>query len=260
MASKMTLPKFQIEVGLAQPLVVFLVLTAIAAYMNNREERNNVRYVGLSSQLLMLSQRLAKDAQQTLTGSPAAFAALTESKTSLSNILAKLDKGDGTLPATTGEARAALDDLMKISGKTLQDVQVLEAGRAGLVTLANTVAAINTVSAEFRGLTQSMMEDYRGAQREQAARFALATERIGKDASMAMGMDVTIEQVARLGIDTLAAEESLAALPAGDANVARAGACSITTAIAFRYWFPRCAIWWLPRKQPGRSSRIPVLC
>jgi len=111
---------------------------------------------------------------------------------------------------------------MKISGKTLQDVQVLEAGRAGLVTLASTVASINTVSTEFRGLTQNMMEAYRGAQREQVARFALATERIGKDASMAMGMDVTIEQVARLGIDTLAAEESLAALPAEDANVVRA--------------------------------------
>ncbi len=221
MASKMTSPNSRLKL-FGAAAAIFLVLTAIAAYMNNLEERNNVRYVGLSSQLLMLSQRLAKDAQQTLTGSPAAFAALTESKTSLSNILAKLDKGDGMLPATTGEARAALDGLMKISGKTLQDVQALEAGRAGLVTLANTVAAINTVSAEFRSLTQSMMEDYKGAQREQAARFALATERIGKDASMAMGMDVTIEQVARLGIDTLAAEESLAALPAGDANVARA--------------------------------------
>ncbi|OGS96286.1 MAG: hypothetical protein A3K04_04925 [Gallionellales bacterium RBG_16_56_9] len=221
MAFKLTLPKSKLKV-FGAAAAIFLVMTAIAAYMNYLEERNNVRYVGFSSQLLMLSQRLAKDAQQTLSGSPAAFAALTESKTSLANILTKLDKGDDTLPATTGEARVVLDELMKISNKTLQDVQALEGGRAGMVTLGNTVAAINTVSAEFRSLTQSMMEVYKGPQKEQVTRFALATERIGKDVSMAMGVEVTIDQVARIGIDSLAAEESLAALPANDANVVRA--------------------------------------
>ena len=221
MAFKLTLAKSKMTVfGAAS--AIFMVLTAIAAYMNNLEDRNTVRYVGLSSQLLMLSQRLAKDTQQTLSGSPAAFAALSESKTNLSNILTKLDKGDGTLPATTGDARVALDELMKISGKMLLDVQALESGRAGMVTLGNTVAAINTVSAEFRSLTQNMMETYKGAQKEYVTRFALATERIGKDVSLAMGMDVTVDQVSRLGVDSLAAEENLAALPGSDPNVARA--------------------------------------
>lgn len=92
---------------------VFGVIAAIifgvtaAAYMNNREESNKVSYMGLSSQLLMLSQRLAKDAQQALSGDSAAFDALTESKTSLSNILAKLDKGDGALPPTPDPRRDA---------------------------------------------------------------------------------------------------------------------------------------------------------
>ncbi len=199
---------------------IFLVMTAIAAYMSNLEERNNVSYVGLSSQLQMLSQRIAKDAQQALLGNAAAFSALTESKASMSNILGRLDKGDSTLPATKGEARAALDQLIKISGKTLQDVQVLEDGRTGLVALGKTVATINSVSAEFRRLTQSMIESYRGAQKEQVTRFALVTERIGKDASMAMGAEVSIEHMTQLGIDILAAEESLAALPE-DAKVVR---------------------------------------
>src|SRR4030065_277377 len=101
MASKMTSPNSRLKL-FGAAAAIFLVLTAIAAYMNNLEERNNVRYVGLSSQLLMLSQRLAKDAQQTLTGSPAAFAALTESKTGPSEILGNLEKGGGTLPPTPG--------------------------------------------------------------------------------------------------------------------------------------------------------------
>jgi len=221
MAFKFTLAKFNVKV-FGAAAAVFLVTTAIAAYMNNLEDRNNVRYVGLSSQMLMLSQRLAKDAQQTLSGSQAAFSALTESKTNLSNILSKLDQGDGTLPATKGKAREVLDELMKVSSKTLQDVQTLEGGRAGMVTLGNTVAAINTVSTEFRSLTQKMMDAYKGPQKEQIIRFALATERIGKDVNQAMGIDVTPDQVSRLAIDSLAAEESLSALPTSDANVARA--------------------------------------
>ena len=220
MAPKKNISKSKTKVfGAAAAL--FLVMTAIAAYMSNVEEHNNVRYVGLSSQLQMLSQRIAKDAQQALIGNTAAFAALTESRTSMSNILDRLDKGDGTLPATKGEARAALNDLMKISSKSLQDVQVLEDGRTGLVTLGKTVATINSVSAEFRRLTQSMIENYKGFQKEQVTRFALVTERIGKDASLALGAEVTIEQMAQLGIDILAAEESLAALPSEDAKVKR---------------------------------------
>jgi len=220
MALKQKLPKSKLNIyGIAA--AIFLVMTAISAYMSNLEERNNVRFVGLSSQLQMLSQRIAKDAQQALSGSTEAFSALTESKTSMTSILDRLDKGDSTLPATKGGARAALNELMEISGKTLQNVQVLEDGRTGLVALGKTVATINTVSAEFRRLTQSMIENYKGVQKEQVTRFALVTERIGKDASLALGAEVTIEQMAQLGIDILAAEESLAALPAEDAKVVR---------------------------------------
>jgi twitching motility protein PilJ len=201
---------------------IIFVLTAIAAFMNNQEDSHKVRYVGESSQLMMLSQRLAKDAQQTLSGNAAAFDALTESKMKLSGILTKLDKGDGTLPATSGQARAALDEFMKGANKTLQDVKTLEDGRAGLVTLGVTVAAIDAASSELRGLTETMIGTFSGAQKEQATRFALAMERIGKDADRLLGADVTVDQVAGLGIDTLAAEESLATLPAADANVASA--------------------------------------
>ena len=208
---------------------IFFVLTAIAAYLNNREEINKVAYVGESSKLLMLSQQLAKDAQQALTGNSAAFDALTASKANLSNILNALSKGDGTLPATSGGARPVLDEFIKSANKTLKDIQAVEDGRAGLVTLGVTVAAIDAVSPELRGLTETMIQTFGGGQKEQVTRFALATERIGKDASRLFGVEVTVEQVARLGIDTNAAGDSLAALPAADANVMRAKSLFDTT-------------------------------
>ena len=201
---------------------IFFVLTAIATYISSREESHNVRYVALSSRLLMLTQLLAKDAQQALSGNSAAFDALEESKASLSNILTTLDQGDATLPPTKGGARVELNAFMKNANKTLQDVQTLQDGRAGLVTLSVTVAAIDSVSPELRKLTETMVETFSGAQREQASRFALATERIGKDAGALLAVDVKVDQVARVGIDTLAAEDSLGALPAANPTVARA--------------------------------------
>jgi twitching motility protein PilJ len=228
MASEPTLPRSRLKIyGVAA--AVFFALTAIAAYMSNREESNSVRYLGQSSQLLMLTQRLAKDAQQALTGNSAAFDALEESRTRLSNILVRLDKGEGALPATSGASRVALNEFMKSANKTLQDVQTLQEGRAGLVTLGVTVSTIDSVSAELRGLTQTMSDTFRGAQKEQAIRFALSAERIGTDAGSLLGSQVTMDQVAKLGADTLAAEESLAALPAADRKVARAKKLFATT-------------------------------
>jgi twitching motility protein PilJ len=201
---------------------LLFVLTAVAAFMGNREESYSVRYVGQSSQLLMLSQRLANDAQQALSGNPEAFDALTESREEMSEIMTLLDQGGLLLPATTGNARDALNEYMKHASKTLVDARLVEAGRAGLVTLAVTLSTLDEVGVDLRSVSQKMMASFSGDEKEQAIRFALAVESIGKDASRLLGTDVTIEQVASLGIDTIAAEESLSALPAGDANVAKA--------------------------------------
>ena len=202
--------------------VILFVLTAVAAYVSNWEENNKVRYVAQSSQLLMLTQRLAKDAQQALSGNSGAFDALGESKTNLSKILTKLDHGDGSLPATSGSARAALNAFMTSANKTLKDVQTLQAGRDGLVTLGVTVASIDKASVELRNLTHTLAETLDGGQKEQAVRLALSAERVGKDAGRLLGVQVSVDQVAQLAIDTKAAEDSLAALPATDANVMRA--------------------------------------
>ena len=155
MALKMTLPRSRLKIyGVAA--AVFFALTAVSAYMSNREESNSVRYLGQSSQLMMLTQRLAKDAQQALTGNSAAFDALEDSKSRLLNIMKRLDKGEGALPPTSGVSRAALNEFMKHANKSIKDVQTLQDGRAGLVSLGVTVSAIDSASAELRSLTQAL--------------------------------------------------------------------------------------------------------
>jgi twitching motility protein PilJ len=228
MAVKQVLTKSKLKlfgIGAA----IFFVLTAVAAYMSNRQENNSVRYVGQSSRLLMLSQRLAKDAQQALTGNSDAFDELEASRANMTGILTELDKGKGSLPPTEGASRIALNSFMKGANKTLADVQTLQAGRAGLVTLAVTLSAIDSVSTELRNLTQKMTDTFRGADKERATRFALEVERIGKDASRLLEVDVSIEQVAQVAIDLNAAEDSLNTLPAKDENVTAAKELFVTT-------------------------------
>ena len=228
MALKMTLPRSRLKIyGVAA--AVFFALTAVSAYMSNREESNSVRYLGQSSQLMMLTQRLAKDAQQALTGNSAAFDALEDSKSRLLNIMKRLDKGEGALPPTSGVSRAALNEFMKHANKSIKDVQTLQDGRAGLVSLGVTVSAIDSASAELRSLTQALTDSLRGVQKERVISFALSSERIGKDAGSLLGSDVSMEQVAKLGADTQDAEKSLAALPASDAKVVRLKRLFVTT-------------------------------
>jgi len=201
---------------------VTLTVAAVAAYINSRENGYNAGYVGQSSKLLMLSQRLAKDAQSSLSGDTDAFDGLDQSKKDLAAVIAILDKGDSSLPATGGEARDVLNVLKVAVNKTLDDVQKVEDGRPGLVTLSNAIGIINDTSAEFRGIAQQMMDSYSGEQKLQATRLILNVERIAKDAAKMLARDVTINQLAQMGVDTYAAEEELASLPSGDPKVQNA--------------------------------------
>ncbi|WP_212786042.1 methyl-accepting chemotaxis protein [Ferrigenium kumadai] len=120
-------------------LVVFFIVAAVAAYIDNREAAHTARYLTQSGKLLMLSQRLAKDAQLCASGDAAAFQALSQGRESFAGILRLLDRGDGSLPATAGAARKVLDELMASANNTLLNVQRLEQGRPAL--LASTAGA-----------------------------------------------------------------------------------------------------------------------
>lgn len=221
MALNLTALKLNLK-ALILAAVVFFALTAMTAYMNNREDLSKISYVGQSGQLSMLSQRLAKDAQRALAGNEAAFDAMSKSKTGMQEILTRLDKGDITLPPTTGDARAVLGELITGSAKTLANAKTLEGGRADLIALGKTVTAVNATMSELRNVTQSMTETFSGSQKDQAVRFALAMERISKNANITLGAEISNEQVVNLGLDVAVAEDNLVALPAADANVAHA--------------------------------------
>jgi twitching motility protein PilJ len=172
-----------------------------------------------SGKLLVSLHEMTRDMQRSMSGEREAFEGLVRNKQEFSRVIELLDKGDATLPPTGGAARDILNTLMLDANKTLADVKAVEKGRADLVTLSNAVASIDKSSKNFRVLTQQMIDAYQGEQRMSAAKLALAVEHISKDADKMLTSDVSLEQLAQLGVDVYAAEEALAALPAYDPNV-----------------------------------------
>ena len=200
-----------------------IFITVVAAFVDNRTAAQNARYVTQSSKLLMLSQRLAKDAEQSLSGNQTAFENLARSRESFDSILMLLDKGDASLPATSGEARAALDALTASSGKMMKDARMLEAARPSLTALARGIAAVNVSGQELRNLMQPLTASAQGAQKERALRLSLLLERIARDAAMLSSVttETKIEQGSSAQQDLLEAEELLKTFSASDPLTAK---------------------------------------
>ena len=116
-------------------LLVFLFIAAALTYVDTRETTYGSRYVAESSKLLMLSQRLAKDAAASFTGESAAFEDLNTTRGEFSSILDQLDKGSPEFPATEGPARPSLNELLTHWKRMSTLLDELEKGRPLLVTL-----------------------------------------------------------------------------------------------------------------------------
>lgn len=202
--------------------LIFLFTSLVAAYLNNREASYDNRYVARAGELQVRLLQLANNAQFSMTGNSEAFDQLLKNRDDVSGLLKLLDKGDSNLPPTSGSARGALDMLNGSLNKTLADVATLEQGKAGLVTLATSIDVINGAVTDMRPLIMSMVESYAGPQKTSATMVGLSVERIAKDAASLLSDDVTLEQLAQLGIDTGAAEDALIALPQGDPKVQKA--------------------------------------
>lgn len=198
---------------LSVALLAFLAIAVVSAYFDNRVAAQGTRYISESSRLLMLSQRLAKDAQQGLLGNFGTFENLSQSRQAVTEAINLLDKGDATLPATSGAPRAVLNELIPRVQQTVANVVKMEEGRTGLLTLARAINIMGSMGKEMRSQTEQL-------QKNQASQnFALITERMGKDASLMLA-EANLDQEASLALNTLDASDALDSLSRSDPAVA----------------------------------------
>ena len=80
-------------------LLFFLFIAAAFTYIDTRDTSYGSHYVAKSSKLLMLSQRLAKDAAASFSGDSAAFEELGDTRTEFSAILECAGQGQRQIPA-----------------------------------------------------------------------------------------------------------------------------------------------------------------
>ncbi len=193
-------------------LLAFLVLALVSAYFDNKIASEGTRYVAESSKLLMLSQRLAKDSQQALLGNFGAFEGLTQGRQTVNDVVNLLNTGDAVLPATKGGPRTVLNELIPRAKLTLANVSIMEEGRTGLLTLARAINVMDSMGKEMREHMQQLPKT------PDAHTFTLLVERMGKDATSMLG-EASADQVASLALNTIAAEDKLAALPRSDKAV-----------------------------------------
>ena len=178
--------------GLVLSIVGVVWLLAISTQQAERE----ARYIEQSSQLLMLSQRLAKDAREAVLGQPIAFKTLKESRERFDSIVNTLRDGDlpQGIEASPPEVTEQLTGVIKLwapkanEGMRAQVDQILGQEKS-LFNMHDRVMAINQMSPLLLAIADEVMELGAQAGMKQAdlylaGRQGMLSQRIAKDVNL----------------------------------------------------------------------------
>jgi len=196
--------------GLVLSIIALVWLLAINTQRAERESK----YVEQSSQLLMLSQRLAKDAREAVLGQKVAFKTLKESRDRFDTILTALKSGDSaqSLPPSPRDVEKPLDEVIKLwaprpnEGLRAQVDQILGQEKS-LYGLHDHVLAINQMSPLLLAVSDEIVELTTQAGMKQdylylAGRQGMLSQRIAKDVNLfAQGSNDAAVAAAQFGKD-----------------------------------------------------------
>jgi len=129
-------------------IVVCIVGLAVTQTLEVRRSQAQSGYIETSSRLLMLSQRIAKDAREAALGSSEAFASLRQSQQDFSGIMNSLDKGNPktNMDPTPDSMRKEFTDVKKLWDTTSANVQTIVGQEKLLLTTRNHVRRVNELA------------------------------------------------------------------------------------------------------------------
>lgn len=210
-------------------LVGGLVLSVVAAMwlltVNTQRFERQAKYIEQSSQLLMLSQRLAKDAREAVQGEPTAFKNLKESRDRFDAIVTILKNGDPAqdVAPTPSEVRPSLDAVIRLwapnstEGLRAQVDQILTQ-QEPLFAMRNHVLAINQIAPQLLAKSDEIVAlgSQAGMKQEDlfiANRQGMLSQRIAKDVNLfAQGGNEAAVAAAQFGKDARLYRDSQAKL------------------------------------------------
>jgi len=195
-------------------LLVGLVLSLIALYFlvarDSAQSERDTKYIEQSSQLLMLSQRLAKDAREAVYGQEGAFPTLKSSRDQFEDIINTLTKGNAKLnvEASPPEVSAPLTAVTLKWRNLRTNVDQILGQEKSMISLRDHVVSINQASPLLLALTDEVVEA--GAQAGMkadllylASRQGMLSQRIAKDVNLfAQGGSEAAVAAAQFGKDS----------------------------------------------------------
>jgi twitching motility protein PilJ len=215
--------KLQILITL---LVALLAVDGVIVALDARQGTFGTLYIASVGKIRMLSQRLAKAAQQASQGNTEAFKQLKESRDEFASLMKLLAEGGTTagtsLPPTSAASRPALETLDKEWKKTEKNAALVINEQANLVALGKAVRSINASNPTLLELADeisAMSVQAGGSLRQNAvtSQMVMLTQRMAKNANTMLAGDVVDPEVAfLLGKDTNTFRDTLQALLSGN--------------------------------------------
>jgi twitching motility protein PilJ len=197
---------------LAALLVLVIAVDAGIVIYDAREATFNTLYVAAVGKIRMLSQRLAKAAQQASQGNREAFKQLKDSRDEFAATVALLSTGGVasgvTLPPTSERVRPQLAALEAEWKKTERNAGLVIAEERNLVALGAAVRVINDNNPALQEVADeiaALSVQTGGSARQNAitAHLVMLTQRMAKNANAMLAGDVVDPEVAfLLGKDT----------------------------------------------------------
>ncbi|TAK86512.1 MAG: methyl-accepting chemotaxis protein [Betaproteobacteria bacterium] len=188
-------------------LVALLVVDAAIVAVDTREGTFGTIYIATVGKIRMLSQRLAKAAQQASQGNATAFKQLRESREEFAALLKLLQEGGTALqvsvPASPASVRPALDALATEWKKNERNAGLVIAEERNLVALGQSVRSINLSNPTLQELADevsALSVQTGGSARQNAitAQLMMLTQRMAKNANTMLAEAVVDPEVAFL--------------------------------------------------------------
>jgi twitching motility protein PilJ len=173
-------------------LVTLLAIDAAVVWFDARQATFGTIYIATAGKIRMLSQRLAKAAQQASQGNLAAFTQLRDSREEFAAQMTLLQQGGQaggvSLPAASGEARPVLQALDVQWKKNERNAALVIAEQANLINLDRSVRLINDRNPALQELADeiaalSVQSGGSARQNANAAQLMMLTQRIAKNAN-----------------------------------------------------------------------------
>jgi twitching motility protein PilJ len=184
-------------------LVIFLILAVATLIYNTVRVGRNAESVAISTEMQMLSQRIAKSAQQAALGNTDSFKQLNESEQRFDKSLKKLTNGGDGLPASPLSVQPLLKEINKHWEPAEKAIYLIVQQEKKLVDLNRSVAAINTNNIQLLELAEQVagLLTQSGAQLREvtiASQLVMLTQRMAKNANTLLSSDVIDPEVAFL--------------------------------------------------------------